>query len=409
MEQQPTSPWVAVIGAGPAGLKAAEHLSASGVPVVLYDRMPSFGRKFLMAGVGGMNITHSEPLPQFIERYREAAPWVAHWLAALPPSTLQPWMQSLGIDSFVGSSGRVFPQQMKAAPLLRAWLQQLRRQGVRTQVRHRWSGWDAEGALRFETPTGALQCRPSATVLALGAASWPQLGADGSWVPWLQQRGVTLAPWQPANCGFRVPWSAGFRDQHAGAPLKHVAALWQDYAGQPQRRLGEAVISADGIEGSLVYAASADLRRQLPGTLTLDLLPHLTREQLVEKLAAPRGKRSWSTHLRKVLQGDAVKAALLRELTPPSTDPLTVATALKALPVPLQQPAPLEQAISCAGGVPRAALTPQLMLSACPGVFCAGEMLDWEAPTGGYLLSACLASGAVAAAGVLAWLADHGR
>ncbi|MFZ4652078.1 MAG: TIGR03862 family flavoprotein [Rubrivivax sp.] len=399
----------AVIGAGPAGLRAAEALAAAGVAVDVFDAMPSVGRKFLLAGRGGLNLTHSEPLERFLTRYREAANRLAPWVRASSPDHLREWARGLGVDTFVGSSGRVFPQEMKAAPLLRAWLQRLRRSGVRLHMRHRWRGWDAEGACRFTTPEGACVLRPRAVVLALGGASWPRLGSDGSWVPWLRELGVPVRSLVPSNCGFDVGWSEHLRTRFAGQPLKSVALSWQE-DGRWQRQRGEFVLTETGVEGSLVYAASAALREQLAATgqasLLLDLLPDRSLEQVREEVARPRGPRSLSTHLKSRLKIDGAKAALLHELAPREAlgDSAALATLIKALPVPVRATRPIEEAISTAGGVQLEALDENLMLQALPGVFCAGEMLDWEAPTGGYLLTACLATGQAAGEGAARWL-----
>jgi uncharacterized flavoprotein (TIGR03862 family) len=403
---------VAIIGGGPAGLMAAEVLSSTvdGLEIDIFDAMPSFGRKFLMAGKGGMNITHSEPRPDFVARYGAAAERVAPWLDAFGPEALRAWMAGLGIASFVGTSGRVFPEGMKAAPLLRAWLHRLRGRGVRLHVRHRWLGWSGPAAsprgLRFATPAGELGVDAGAVLLALGGGSWARLGSDGAWVPLLQARGIAVSPLQPANCGFDVAWSEHFRRRFAGAPVKPVVATLAGTA-----RPGEFNITAQGVEGGLIYAFSAPLREALrsgrPAVLSLDLAPGRSLQRLTADLARPRGRDSLATHLRRRAGIEGVKAGLLREFCPP--DALTVndrlAAAIKALPLRLQSPRPLDEAISSAGGVALPGLDAGLMLSAAPGVFCAGEMLDWEAPTGGYLLTACLASGYVAGEGIARWLA----
>jgi uncharacterized flavoprotein (TIGR03862 family) len=412
-----------VIGGGPAGLMAAEALAERGVDVHVYDAMRSVGRKFLLAGKGGLNLTHSEPLPAFIGRYGERQAEVGRWLQPFGPQALRDWSAGLGIDTFVGSSGRVFPTDMKAAPLLRAWLHRLRSRGVQFHMRHRWTGWATDGALTFDTPQGPRQQQAGATVLALGGASWSRLGSDGAWVLWLRQQGVDVAELQPANCGFEVAgaahrggtgWSAFFVQHHAGAALKSVAAEMRAQ-GQPLwRQPGECVVSAYGIEGSLVYAASARLRDELAAqgtaTLWLDLLPARSAEWVAAELARPRGPRSLSTHLKSRLGLSGVKAALLYELLdkPVLADAAALAAAVKALPIVLRAPRPIDEAISSAGGVRLEALDAQLMLQARPGVFCAGEMLDWEAPTGGYLLSACFASGRIAGQGAAAWLSQGG-
>ncbi|WAE62794.1 TIGR03862 family flavoprotein [Stutzerimonas sp. R40042] len=404
---QPSSFRVAIIGGGPAGLMAAEVLGQAGVNVDLYDAMPSVGRKFLLAGVGGMNITHAEDYAAFVSRYAERAGDLRPLLDAFSPDALREWIHGLGIDTFVGSSGRVFPTDMKAAPLLRAWLKRLRENGVRIHTRQRWLGWDAEGALRLAGPEGESLIEADATLLALGGGSWARLGSDGTWVPLLEARGITIAPLQPANCGFEVAgWSAHLREKFAGAPLKTVSLA---LPGEAPRK-GEFVLTAAGIEGSLVYALSAPIRNRInrdgAATVLLDLLPDRTLTQVASALARPRGSQSMAKHLHRQLKLDGVKAALLRELTDAATfqDPQALAAAIKALPIRLVRPRPLDEAISSAGGVPFEELDEGLMLRRLPGVFCAGEMLDWEAPTGGYLLTACFASGRAAAEGMLRWL-----
>lgn len=401
---------VAIVGAGPSGLMAAEVLGSAGMAVDVFDAMPSPGRKFLLAGVGGMNITHAEPFETFVTRYRERAPEVRSWLEAFDATALREWVHGLGIETFVGSSQRVFPRDMKAAPLLRAWLQRLRGQGMRLHVRHRFLGWDDAGLLRFSTPAGEESVRADTVLLALGGGSWARLGSDGAWQSWLAARGVEVAPLRPANCGFDTAgWSAHFRERFAGAPLKNIrlSMTGDDSEGA---RIGEAVITATGIEGSLVYAHSAALREALQAggklTVTLDLLPARSEATLAAALARPRGKESLASHLRKRAGLEGVKAALLRECAPETLDsPTAMAAAIKALPLQLVATRPLDEAISSAGGVRLEALDAHLMVRALPGVFCAGEMLDWEAPTGGYLLTACFASARVAGAGMLRWLA----
>lgn len=400
---------VAIIGGGPAGLMVAEHLATvDGLQVDVFDAMPSLGRKFLMAGKGGMNITHSEALPAFIGRYGTRAAELGRMIEAFPPAALRDWIQGLGIETFVGTSGRVFPTEMKAAPLLRAWLHRLREAGVRFHVRHRWQGWDAAGQLLFSTPQGPLTVAPQASVLALGGGSWARLGSDGAWVSLLQAKGIAVAPLQPANCGFDVAWTPVFRERFAGAPVKAVVATVGGL-----RQQGEFNITANGIEGGLIYAMSAPLRDLLlagaPGVLSLDLAPGRDLARLTSDLAKPRGRDSLSNHLRRRAGIEGVKAALLRECCSPETlnHPAQLAAAIKALPLQVAAPRPLDEAISSAGGVAFTALAPDLMLSSTPGCFVAGEMLDWEAPTGGYLLTACFASGRQAAVGVANWLQQN--
>ncbi|MFJ2287621.1 TIGR03862 family flavoprotein [Pseudomonas iridis] len=398
---------VAIIGGGPAGLMAAEVLSQAGVRVDLYDGMPSVGRKFLLAGVGGMNITHSEAYPTFLSRYAERAPQIAPLLRSFDADALCRWIHDLGIETFIGSSGRVFPTDMKAAPLLRAWLKRLRDSGVVIHTRHRWLGWDKHGALRIDSPEGEKTLKPDATLLALGGGSWSRLGSDGAWMLPLEQRGVGLAPLQPSNCGFEVQaWSELLVSKFAGAPLKNIAIGLNDDIP----RLGECVITATGIEGSLIYALSAPIREAInqygAAVIHIDLLPGRPVDKLQAALSKPRGSRSMAKHLHSQVGIDGVKAALLRELTDAATfaDPALLARAIKALPVTLVKTRPLDEAISSAGGVTFEALDEQLMLKALPGVFCAGEMLDWEAPTGGYLLTGCFASGRAAGLGIVQWL-----
>ena len=398
---------VAVIGGGPAGLMAAETLVAGGVEVDLYDRMPSLGRKFLLAGRGGLNLTHSEPREPFLARYGDRQPEIEPLIAAFGPDDLRAWAQSLGVETFVGSSGRVFPKEMKAAPLLRAWLHRLRQTGVGFHVRHRWLGWVGD-ALGFETPEGMNSVRADAVVLALGGGSWSRFGSDGAWVPILAGRDIPVAPLKPANCGFDVGWSEHFSGRHAGEPVKSVALAW---AGE--RRQGEFVITGTGVEGSLIYGFSARLRDAIEragvAEIHLDLMPDWTLPRLAKDIAHPRGARSLSSHLQSRVGLKGVKTALLREVLNAGTfdDPGRLAAAVKSLPLRLVAPRPLEEAISSAGGVAFEALGSGLMVRQLPGVFCAGEMLDWEAPTGGYLLTACFASGRAAGRGALDWLAGR--
>jgi uncharacterized flavoprotein (TIGR03862 family) len=400
-------PIVAVVGGGPAGLMAAEALAAAGVAAHLFERMPSVGRKFLMAGKSGLNLTHGEPFERFLERYGPARPRLAGALASFGPDAVREWAAGLGIATFVGSSGQVFPTDFKAAPLLRAWLRRLRAAGVQIHVRHRWRGWDEGGALEFETPEDRMNVPADAVVLALGGASWPRLGSDAAWVPLLAARGVPIVPLRPAKCGFDVGWSEHFRERFAGAPVKSVVLT----AGG-RSRPGEFVVTGTGIEGSGVYAHSAVLRDEIERTgaavLTLDLAPGRDVARLVRDLAKPRGARSLATHLRRTTGIEGVKAALLRERLGPALppEPSRLAAAIKALPLRLAAPRPIAEAISSAGGIDLEALDGRWMLRDLPGVFCAGEMLDWEVPTGGYLLTACLALGRAAGEGAAAWLRE---
>ena len=406
---------VATIGGGPAGLMAAEavvHGAGPGViKVDVYDAMPSMGRKFLLAGKGGLNLTHSEPLDSFLLRYGTRRERIAPLLHAFGPDALRAWVKGLGIETHVGSSGRVFPTAMKAAPLLRAWLHRLRAAGVNFHTRHRWLGWDQDGALRFATQSGVEQsvC-PDATVLALGGGSWPQLGSDGAWVPLLAQRGVNIAPLRSANCGFDTGWSEHFRTRFAGTPVKSVIASLSDRNGGEFSLQGEFVVTETGVEGGLIYALSAPLRDEIAATgaakLLLDLAPGRELPRLIEELSRPRGSRSQSSHIEHRTSLKGVKIGLLREFVPPAefAKPGRLAAAIKALPLTLIATRPLAEAISSAGGVAFEALDENLMIRSLPGVFCAGEMLDWEAPTGGYLLTACFATGRTAGLGAVRWL-----
>lgn len=393
-----------IIGGGPAGLMAAEALLAAGIQVDLYDSMPSVGRKFLMAGRGGLNITHSEPLEPFLSRYGDAQQDVAGWLKAFGPQDLRDWLQALGIDTFIGTSGRVFPAQMKAAPMLRSWLHRLRQQGLRLHVRHRWIAWATDNELIFETPSGEVKVQADATVLALGGGSWPQLGSDGNWQGLLRGKPIDIVPLVPSNCGFDIAWSDHLRSRFAGAALKNIAASFSGTTRQ-----GEAIVTEHGIEGGLIYALSAPLRDEIArtgrATLLLDLLPNHTTEGVAQALAK-RGSRSLSSHLKSSLGLSGAKTALIHECVRASErdDPAILAMKLKALPLQLIAARPMAEAISSAGGVKLDALDDGLMVKASPGLFCAGEMLDWEAPTGGYLLTACFATGLVAGKGAAAWL-----
>lgn len=394
-----------VIGAGPAGLMAADVLSAAGMSVTVYDRMPSAGRKFLMAGRGGLNLTHSEPTGDFLARYGSAASVLAPAIAALSPADLRAWSEDLGEPTFVGSSGRVFPKSLKASPLLRAWLRRLAGRGVTLALRHRWVGWAPDGALMFEGPDGTTLDGATVTVLALGGASWPRLGSDAGWVTPLRARDIEIAPLQPANSGFHVAWSETFRDRFAGVPLKGVSLT----AGAQTSR-AEAMITRDGIEGGGVYALSAALRGEIAhagvAALTIALRPDLSPTALREKLSVPRGKQSLSTFLRKRLNLAPVAIALLREggRDPGLMTTEELAATINALPLRLDAPASIARAISTAGGIAFGEVDANFMLRRLPGVFVAGEMLDWEAPTGGYLLQASFATGAAAGRGALKWL-----
>ena len=401
---------IAIVGGGPAGLMAAEVATAAGVQVDLFEAKGSVGRKFLIAGKGGLNLTHGEPRPAFDARYRERAPQVARWLDAFDSDALRAWARGLGVETYVGSSGRVFPDDRKAAPLLRGWVRRLRESGVRFHVQHRWLGWDTDGALRFATPAGERHVHADATVLALGGASWPELGSDGAWFDGLATRGVDLAPLRPSNCGFDVGWSALLAEKHAGAPLKPVVLHWRDLDGIERALQGECVLTATGVEGSAIYAVSADLRETIArdgsAMLWLDLAPGRQLERLEAVLSAPRGKRSVGEFLRRQTGIDAAKAALVFETLPREVRQETraIAARLKRLPLRLVAARPVAEAISTAGGVRLEALDDTLQLRTMPGVFCAGEMLDWEAPTGGYLLTACFASGLIAGRGAVASL-----
>ncbi|HEY4126310.1 MAG TPA: TIGR03862 family flavoprotein [Rhizomicrobium sp.] len=391
---------VAVIGGGPAGLMAAEILSAKGVAVAVYDRMPSVGRKFLMAGRGGLNLTHSEDFERFVARYRAAAPVLRPLLEDFTPARLIAWAEGLGQEIFKGSSGRMFPKAMKASPLLRAWLARLETQGVEIKTRHEWCGWDSDGALLFNANGARVAVRADAVILALGGASWPKLGSDGRWSKLLADEGAAVHPLKPSNVGFNVAWSGIFRERFAGQPIKN--ALFR-FDGETIR--GEAMVTSYGIEGGAIYALSAALRDAIAkdgkAALHIDLRPDLSQEQLSRLLAKPRGKESLSNFLRKAVKLSPLEINLLRE---GALDPAHLARQIKDIPITLTGIGPIARAISSAGGVGFESLDRNLMLKSKPGVFVAGEMLDWEAPTGGYLLQAAFATGVAAAKGALAWL-----
>ena len=403
-------PGVAVVGGGPAGLMAAEAAMAAGVQVDLYESRGSVGRKFLIAGKGGLNLTHSEPLAQFVARYGPREADARRWLTGFDADAIRRWAGALGINTFVGSSGRVFPADMKAAPLLRAWVRRLRESGVRFHVHHRCSGWDESGALQMVSPARQFRILAGSTVLALGGASWPQLGSDGAWVPWLGGRGVDIAPLMPSNCGFDLAWSDHFASRFAGQPVKPAWLTLVGADGQRQRYQGEFVITGHGIEGSLVYRLSAALRDQIArngeAALELDLAPTRDESRLAKDLARPRNRRSTSEFIRRNAGISGVQAGLLFECAPWASlnDVDSLVHAIKHLPLKLLRARPIAEAISSAGGVRLEAMDQSLMLKMRPGVFCAGEMLDWEAPTGGYLLAASIATGRIAGAAAAAWV-----
>lgn len=400
---------IAIIGGGPAGLMAAEAAVSTGAQVELYDSMPSVGRKFLLAGKGGLNLTHSEPIESFLSRYGARRAFIEPAIRSFPPSALQAWARELGVRTFVGTSGRIFPVDLKAAPLLRLWLRRLRLNGVQFHVRHRWCGWDEQGRLRFLTVEGISLVQADATVLALGGGSWPQLGSDAGWVKILSERQVPIVPLQPANCGFDIRWSEHFRAKFAGHPVKTVALVVKGRDGTTIRRMGEFVITVNGVEGGIVYMVSASVRDMIAiggmATVWLDLAPDRTVKQLEHDLSRPRGKRTVATHLKRCAGITGVKAGLLREVVSNEVfaDPASLAAVIKSLPLTLVAPRPIEEAISTAGGLSFEALDDNLMVRSLPGVFCAGEMLDWEAPTGGYLLTACLATGRLAGGKAAQW------
>lgn len=398
-------PKAAIIGGGPAGLFAAETLAGAGVAVTIYERMPSVGRKFLMAGRGGLNLTHSEPLERFLRRYGEAETWLGPLIRGFPPAALTAWCEGLGQDTFVGSSGRVFPRAFKASPLLRAWLGRLERLGVGIVTRADWRGWAADGTLRLATPDGELHLAPDVTILTLGGASWPRLGADGSWTRLLTERGVAVDALSPSNVGVRIRWSEAFLARFEGVPLKGVAFAAGGFGAR-----GEAVVTRAGLEGGAIYAINPGLRAALDtgGSLLVDLKPDLQAGMLAARLSGGRAGDSLSTRLRKRANLAPVAIGLLREAGEPPREADELARRIKALPLAIEGLGGLERAISSAGGVRREALDGTLMLKALPGVFAAGEMLGWDAPTGGYLLQASFATGKAAAEGALEWLARRG-
>ncbi len=404
---------VVIIGGGPAGLMAAEAAASAGSRVELYDAMPSVGRKFLLAGKGGLNLTHSEPIEPFLSRYGQQRAFIEPAIRSFSPSALRDWARELGVNTFVGTSGRIFPTDLKAAPLLRAWLRRLRQAGVQFHVRHRWRGWDEEGRVQFTTPQGLVRAHADAVVLALGGGSWPHLGSDAAWTQILTEQKVLIAPLKPANCGFDVGWSEHFRTKFAGQPVKTVHIVVKTTSGREIRHMGEFVITANGVEGGIIYMVSAYARDTIAtegtATLWLDLVPDRSLQQLTHDLSKSRGKRTMATHLKRCAGVAGVKAGLLREVVSKDVlaDSARLAAAMKSLPLTLIAPRPLAEAISTAGGVSLEALNANLMLHALPGVFCAGEMVDWEAPTGGYLLTGCMATGQLAGTAAAAWAHAH--
>lgn len=395
----------AIIGGGPAGLMAAEVLIGHGVNVDVYDSMSSLGRKFLMAGRGGLNLTHSEPFEQFVSRYGNRRDKIEPMLRLFGPDDLRKWAGGLGVETFVGTSGRVFPKEMKSSPLLRTWLKRLDQAGVNFHLRHKWVGWNADKSLKFETPEGGKAVYADPVLLALGGGSWAKLGSDGAWVKWLDQAGVKVKTLKPSNCGFDVAWSRHFRERFEGQPLKSVVLSFGSFCQQ-----GEFIVTKEGVQGSLVYAASTLIRDEIEAKgraiITLDMSPDRSHEWLVEKLSKLRGSRSMASHLEKTVGLKGVKVGLLHEFMPKEdfSNVEQLASFIKQMPIPLIAPRPLDEAISSAGGVAFESLDENLMIRNLPGIFCAGEMLDWEAPTGGYLLTACFASGRAAGLGMLKWL-----
>jgi len=399
-----------IIGGGPAGLMAAEVLALGGSQVDIYDSMPSAGRKFLVAGKGGLNLTHAELREQFLSHYGAYRPFLEPFLDQFGPDEIIEWVHELGIDTFVGSSKRVFPVGMKTAPILRAWLKRLRETGVKFHMRHKWRGWNEDGSVWFETPDGKVRISPKVVILALGGGSWARLGSTGEWVPLLVERGIDVAKLKPSNCGFDVAWSELFRSRFEGYPLKSIVLSFTDSRGVSYRKQGEFVVTMTGVEGNLIYAISAQLRDEIEengiAMIELDLAPGWSHQRLKESLLLPRGSRTITSNLEKSVHIKGVKAGLLREYVPKQDfhDPDRLATAIKELTIPLIAPRPIDEAISSAGGILFKELDLHLMIRSMPGVFCAGEMLDWEAPTGGYLLTACFSTGRAAGEGALSWL-----
>ena len=395
---------IAIIGGGPAGLMAAQQVVAQGFDVHLYDAMPSLGRKFLMAGKSGMNLTHNEDMDKFLSRYQDSRTNLENIITDFTPSDIRKWAADLGIETFVGSSGRIFPTDFKAAPLLRSWLRQLRKDGLNIHVRHRWLGWD-NNTLIFTTPEGEIRVKPDATIIALGGVSWPKLGSDGAWLPIFDKAGVSHNPFKPSNCGFHVNWSTHLLEKFAGSPVKSIALCVDNVQTK-----GDFVISSFGVEGSAIYTHSRALRQRIEkdgkAILSLDLCPDRSHDKLVKGLNKPRGSKSISTHIKRATGLSGIKAALLRECLDKEafTNMEKLAASIKALPITLTRPRPIEEAISSAGGVSFSELDDKLMLKEKVGVFLAGEMLDWDAPTGGYLLTACFALGKRAGLGAVDWL-----
>ncbi len=398
---------IIIVGAGPAGLMAAERLSDAGLKPVIYDAMPTPARKFLMAGKSGLNITHSESVERLLTRYGSREAELSRAVEGFTPTAIRGWGATLGVETFVGSSGRVFPKEFKASPLLRAWLARLGERGVELITRHRWQGWAEDGNHVFAGPSGTMPVGAEATLFALGGPCWTRLGSDGAWVPAFQQKGIAVSPFRPANCGFDVNWSDHFLERFEGQPVKNSLL---SFGGQTIK--GDFVITRSGVEGSAIYSLSSGIRDRIerdgPTDLVLDLCPDRNTPQLSQALGKPRGKKSVATHLKRSTGLAGVKAGLLRECLPKDTfeDPQKLAAAIKKVSVTLRRPRPIDEAISTAGGVSFEALNNHLMLKDMPGTFCAGEMIDWEAPTGGYLLTACLAQGRQSADGILKWLSD---